>query len=128
MKHISALAMGLVMVLVLPFAASASSPNWTIFFGKESAALPADGAAVAYRALQSAVSQGATQIEIIGHTDSAETGAMELSLQRADAVRAYLASKGVPATIAIATSGVGASDPLQPRGQALNRYVTMKVH
>lgn len=128
MKLISALAVGLVMALVLPLTASASTPNWTIFFGKESSALPPDGAAVAYRALETAITQGATHVEIIGHTDWAESNAAELSLQRADAVKAYLVSKGVPATIAIATSGVGTSDPMQPRGQALNRYVTIMVH
>ena len=132
MKIISALAVGLVMALVLPFAASASPPNWTVFFAKESAALPPDGAAVANRALETAVTQGATRIEIVGHTDTTEPAALELSQQRADAVKAYLVSKGVPATIAIATSGVGASDPMVPSGpilsQAANRYVTLKVH
>ena len=132
MKIISALAVTLVMALALPLTATASPPTWTIFFARDGAAIPPDGEAVAYRALQSAVSQGATQIEIVGHTDSTEPGAMELSLQRADAVKAYLVSKGVPATIALATSGVGAADPIEPSGpklsQAANRYVTVKVH
>ena len=132
MKFMSALAVCLTMVLVLPFAASASPPTWTVFFARESAALPPDGAAVAYRALETAVTQGATKIDIVGHTDTTEPGAMELSQQRADAVKAYLVSRGVPSTIAIATSGVGASDPMVQSGptlsQAANRYVTMKVH
>ena len=84
MKIISALAVTLVMALALPLAASASPPIWTIFFARDGAAdgaaIPPDGEAVAYRALQSAVSQGATQIEIVGHTDSTEPGAMALSL------------------------------------------------
>ena len=51
--------------------------------------------------------------EIAGHTDSSGEDAynLRLSEQRAEAVKAYLVSRGVPAA-AIATEGRGSADPV----------------
>ena len=70
-------------------------------------------------------------IEIAGHTDStgAVTTNMRLSQARADAVRAYLASKGV-APARMVSKGYGPTQPVAPNatpaGRAQNRRVELR--
>lgn len=75
---------------------------------------------------------GSKKVEVIGHTDSQggrETNVV-LSLARADAVRGYLASKGVPPSL-ITTSGSGPDRPVAgndtPEGRARNRRIEFRV-
>jgi OOP family OmpA-OmpF porin len=74
----------------------------------------------------------ATYIEIVGHTDDVgdDDYNLNLSLQRAEAVRDYLVSEGVDAS-KIATVGMGESMPIAsnstPEGRAENRRVEILV-
>ena len=80
---------------------------------------------------QSLIANPDIRIEIAGHTDN--TGAlatnMRLSQARADAVRAYLASKGVEPGRMVA-NGYGPSQPVAPNntsaGRAQNRRVELR--
>ena len=72
------------------------------------------------------------RFEIIGHTDAQGAAAqnMLLSAERANAVRAYLASRGIPQA-AIVTSGAGADRPVAnndtAEGRARNRRIEFRV-
>lgn len=79
----------------------------------------------------------AEPVRIEGHTDSigTDTYNLALGLRRADAVAAYLAAKGVPATL-MTTTSYGETRPLapnanadgtdNPEGRALNRRVEIR--
>jgi outer membrane protein OmpA-like peptidoglycan-associated protein len=81
---------------------------------------------------QTLVEYNKTVIQIAGHTDS--TGSheynMKLSLQRADSVKAYLASHGVPAA-RLVTLGAGPDYPIASNdteeGRAQNRRVEITI-
>ena len=72
------------------------------------------------------------RFEIVGHTD--DSGSREanlaLSAARAEAVKAYLAAKGIPAAD-ITTSGAGPDRPIAPNatpeGRARNRRIEFRV-
>jgi OOP family OmpA-OmpF porin len=68
------------------------------------------------------------RIEIEGHTDNSGTAAynMKLSQERADAVKAYLVSKGVAADRIVA-KGYGETVPLVPNTSAANRQENRRV-
>lgn len=71
---------------------------------------------------------GTVYVDVIGHTDSTGTDAINkpLSINRADSVRGYLSSRGVAAS-RIAINGMGASQPVASNdtveGRAQNRRV-----
>ena len=73
-----------------------------------------------------------TVIEVAGHTDStgADTYNQGLSQRRADAVKAYLASHGVPGT-RVVTIGAGEAHPVASNdteeGRAQNRRVEITI-
>lgn len=75
---------------------------------------------------------GSKKVEVIGHTDSqgGRDTNIVLSLARADAVRAYLASKGVAPSL-ISTSGSGPDRPVASNdtaeGRARNRRIEFRV-
>ena len=72
--------------------------------------------------------QPGTEISIVGHTDSTGSDAINnpLSLARADSVRSYLVSRGVPYAV-IHTEGRGSYQPIADNatssGRAMNRQV-----
>lgn len=72
------------------------------------------------------------KIEVIGHTDNAGARASNLALSqaRAEAVRAYVAAKGVRPEL-VAVSGEGPDRPVadnrSPEGRARNRRIEFKV-
>lgn len=71
------------------------------------------------------------RVEVQGHTDDRgrELYNRQLSERRANAVRAYLVERGVPAD-ALTAAGYGESQPLvsndTPEGRAMNRRVTLR--
>jgi len=72
------------------------------------------------------------QMEVTGHTDTAEANSQPLSLARANAVVAGLKSRGLPASVKIVSvTGAGSSDPaVQPMPRTpeqLNRRVAVDV-
>jgi OOP family OmpA-OmpF porin len=85
-----------------------------------------DQMSVALRALKN------KKVEVIGHTDNAgsRAGNLSLSQARAEAVKSYIASRGV-ALDAIAVSGEGPDRPVAdnrtPEGMARNRRIEFKV-
>jgi OOP family OmpA-OmpF porin len=72
------------------------------------------------------------KVELQGHTDDTGPDAYNLSLskKRADAVREYLLTQGVPGT-QLTAKGYGESQPLDnnktPEGRSKNRRVVMYV-
>ncbi|TSE23412.1 Outer membrane protein A [Tepidimonas aquatica] len=77
----------------------------------------------------------ATNLEVaiaVGHTDSVGSEAYNerLSLRRAEAVKAYLVSKGIPAD-KVRTEGRGEREPVAdnatPEGRAKNRRVEVTI-
>lgn len=72
------------------------------------------------------------KLEVIGHTDAQGAAAQNLllSAERAQAVKAYLETRGI-AGASIATSGAGAERPLAgndtPEGRARNRRIEFRV-
>lgn len=84
------------------------------------------------RFAQSLVENPATVIQIVGHTDSTGNDAsnVQLSRDRANATRDYLASRGVT-TNRIATDGRGSREPVATNdtneGRARNRRVEIFV-
>ena len=73
-----------------------------------------------------------TYIELSGHSDSsgADDRNIDLSLERAQALRMMFKSKGVPVDMTV--RGVGSQAPLKEainsQDRAYNRRVTLKVH
>jgi OOP family OmpA-OmpF porin len=71
------------------------------------------------------------RLEIAGHTDATgtRTGNLRLSLARAEAVRAYLVLRGVPADRLVAR-GYGPDEPIAnnrtAQGRAMNRRVELR--
>ena len=85
-----------------------------------------DGMAAALKKL------GGIRVEVIGHTDNAgsRAGNLSLSQARAEAVKAYVVSQGIPEA-SIAVSGEGPDRPVAdnrtPEGKARNRRIEFKV-
>lgn len=68
------------------------------------------------------------RVEVAGYTDNRGAAArnLRLSQARADAVRAYLISKGVP-SIQLTSRGFGAANPIAPNTTAVNRSRNRRV-
>ena len=102
-----------------------------IHFDNNSAALKASSYPVLDEIVQGMKQQPELKVEIQGHTDISGTHAynMSLSQRRADAVKAYLVSKGIAAERMI-TKGYGPDRPVATnktgQGRAENRRVELK--
>ena len=70
----------------------------------------------------------ATRVDIVGHTDSSGSDAINnpLSVRRAESVRDYLVGRGVAGS-RISTAGVGASQPIADNGNASGRALNRRV-
>jgi len=103
-----------------------------VTFASGSARLTAGGKAELDKGVAYLNQNSGINVLIEGHTDSTGKAAAneKLSLQRAEAAKAYLVSKGVPAS-RLTTAGRGASMPVEDNktaaGRAKNRRVEFKV-
>jgi OOP family OmpA-OmpF porin len=84
-----------------------------VFFDWDKSLVTAEAAAVLDRAAEQYAATGQTSVSLAGHADKSGTDAYNvgLSQRRADAVKAYMASKGVPDGV-ITTEAFGESRPL----------------
>jgi outer membrane protein OmpA-like peptidoglycan-associated protein len=100
-------------------------------FASASATLLPESMAVLDAVAAALKADGSAAVEIGGHTDSSGSAALNrrLSQRRAEAVRAYLVSKGVPAA-SLTAKGYGADMPVGDNatadGKAANRRVELK--
>lgn len=110
----------------------AAMANRIVEFETGNATLTATGQRVLDELLPVLQQLGGRRFEIVGHTDSDGTrqGNLLLSAARAETVRAYLVSRGIPAA-ALVTSGVGPDRPVAdnatPEGRARNRRIEFRV-
>jgi len=102
-------------------------------FGKDGSEIDPAGATVLDVVVDGIKERCATQHFVIeGHTDLSGSPQhnQELSLRRAEAVKAYLVAHGI-ASDRLSTAGYGSSRPLttnpSPAAQAINRRVTLVV-
>jgi outer membrane protein OmpA-like peptidoglycan-associated protein/uncharacterized protein YhjY with autotransporter beta-barrel domain len=82
-----------------PCPPSAVTPGpFLVFFDWDKSLITAEAAQILERAAEQYAATGQTRVEIAGHTDTSGTATYNMALgqRRADAVRAYLATKGVP--------------------------------
>ena len=104
----------------------------TVHFGTGSAALTAPARQALDGFAAQLAADPASHVEIDGHTDNsgAERLNDRLSDQRAAAVRAYLASRGIPHERLTAV-GYGAGQPVSPNdteaGRAQNRRADLQI-
>ena len=84
-----------------------------VFFGWGKPEIDRDAAAILDQVVATFAKNPASQLRIDGHSDRSGPAApnRRTSLRRADAVRAYLAERGVPAR-AMATAGLGEDQPI----------------
>jgi len=106
--------------------------NRIIEFESGKATLAASGMAILDQMSVALAALKNKKVEVIGHTDNAgsRAGNLSLSQARAEAVKSYVASRGV-APDAIAVSGEGPDRPVAdnrtPEGRARNRRIEFKV-
>jgi OOP family OmpA-OmpF porin len=110
----------------------ATLANRIIEFEAGSSVLRPAGRSILDEMAATLLKMGSKKVEVIGHTDAqgARDTNVVLSLARADAVRSYLAGKGVPPSL-ITTSGSGPDRPVAgnetPEGRARNRRIEFRV-
>jgi OOP family OmpA-OmpF porin len=103
-----------------------------VTFESGSARLTADSSTALDQVAASLKENAEAQVEIAGYTDNTGSAAVNrrLSLQRAEAVRAYLISKGVEGT-RLTARGYGPDAPVgdnsTEQGRAANRRVELKI-
>jgi len=84
-----------------------------VFFDWDKSAITAEAASILDRAAEQFAATGQTSVALAGHADKSgkDEYNVKLSQRRADAVKAYLAGKGVPAA-AVGTEAFGEGRPL----------------
>jgi OOP family OmpA-OmpF porin len=110
----------------------AALANRIIEFESGKAALTPAGMAILDQMSEALKKLGGIKVEVIGHTDNAgsRAGNLSLSQARAEAVKNYVAARGIhPDSIAV--SGEGPDRPVAdnrtPDGRARNRRIEFKV-
>ncbi len=115
-----------------PSTANAASSFYDIYFLKSKPIILSKSANALNEIMDRLHQNPNLEIMIIGHTDNVgdEGALMELSVERAEAVKAYLVEQGIPAA-RVQTSGMGATLPLYENstetGREKNRRVEIKV-
>jgi OmpA-OmpF porin, OOP family len=113
-------------------AVDATLANRIIEFEAGSSVLRPQGRGILDEIAATLLKLGNKKVEVIGHTDAqgARDTNVVLSLARADAVRSYLASKGVAPSL-ITTSGSGPDRPVAANdtaeGRARNRRIEFRI-
>jgi OOP family OmpA-OmpF porin len=106
--------------VVVPPPATAQTMRFSAeaLFGFDKAVLTPKGKAVLDEASGNILSLKGEKVEVVGHTDHIGSAAynQKLSLRRADAVRDYLVTKGVP-NARMTTRGAGETEPLTKPGE-----------
>ena len=106
--------------------------NRVVEFETASARLTPAGSRILDEMAEAIKRIGTPRLQLIGHTDSAgkREANVELSLARANSVRAYLIDKGIPAA-SLSTSGAGPDRPLgsndTAEGRARNRRIEFRL-
>jgi OOP family OmpA-OmpF porin len=105
-------------VVVAPLPAQSMRYAADALFGFDKFSISPNGKKVLDDASANILSLKGEKVEVVGHTDRIGSPAynQKLSLRRADAVRDYLATKGVPVE-AMATRGVGETEPVTKPGE-----------
>jgi OOP family OmpA-OmpF porin len=107
--------------------------NRVVEFETASARLTPAGSRILDEMAEAIKRIGTPRLQLIGHTDSAgkREANVELSLARANSVRAYLIDKGIPAA-SLSTSGAGPDRPLgsndTAEGRARNRRIEFRLN
>ncbi|THC42581.1 OmpA family protein [Massilia sp. Mn16-1_5] len=110
----------------------AALANRIIEFESGKAALTPSGMAILDQMSEALRKLNGIKVEVIGHTDNAgsRAGNLSLSQARAEAVKTYVAARGIQAD-SISVSGEGPDRPVAdnrtPDGRARNRRIEFKV-
>jgi OOP family OmpA-OmpF porin len=102
-----------------------------VHFQTNKAVLAGESAQILDRVAESLIAHADVKVEVGGHSDSDGSASynQKLSEKRANTVRDYLISKGVPAS-QMTAKGYGESQPISdnktPEGKAMNRRVELK--
>jgi OOP family OmpA-OmpF porin len=110
-------------------AAASAAERFKVFFGQSSADLTDASREIVGFAVKDIREKGARHVVVVGHADTADMAPMALSRIRAQAVAAQLRRGGVPESVTIAVSGVGAENLAVPTGpdvrEPYNRVVVI---
>ncbi len=110
-----------------------ASGQWRINFESGRATLRPEGKDVLEQIYNLLIQAEDSKLELVGHTDNAGTpeGNYSLSTARAEAVKSYLMTKGIPANRFQKVDGKGQDEPVAdnntPAGKAQNRRVVINI-
>lgn len=104
----------------MPSAAVVVPGPYLVFFDWNRSDITTEAAVTLDKAASSYQQTGVATVQVTGHTDTSGTPAynMELSMRRAEAVKAYLAGRGVPRDVMV-LRGMGETAPLVPTGEGV---------
>ena len=110
-----------------------ASGEWRINFDVGRASIRPEGKDVLEQIYNLLIQAEDSKLELIGHTDNTGTkeGNYSLSAARAEAVKSFLISKGIPANRFQKTDGRGQDEPIEDNatdaGKAKNRRVVITI-
>jgi outer membrane protein OmpA-like peptidoglycan-associated protein len=82
-------------------------------------------------ALLKVIATDASEIDIVGHSDTAEAHSLALSLERAKTVATFMSKRGLPGSVRVHLSGSGTADQLVKTGphdrEPQNRFVIITL-
>lgn len=110
-----------------------ASGQWRINFETGRATLRPEGKDVLEQIYNLLIQAEDSKLELVGHTDNVGTADANYSLStaRAEAVKSYLISKGIPANRFQKVDGKGSDEPVTdnntPAGKAQNRRVVISI-
>jgi outer membrane protein OmpA-like peptidoglycan-associated protein len=110
-----------------------ASGEWRINFDPGRASIRPEGKDVLEQIYNLLVQAEDSKLELVGHTDNTGTqeGNYSLSTARAEAIKSYLISKGIPANRFQKIDGKGQDEPIAdnntPSGKAQNRRVVVSI-